>query len=598
MIRLRSRLFWILCGLVFAVQARADLATEVPDDWFTRPPTPDRIKVVQAAAVRGWVPLAVRLYQGSLRAYELKQEDAAAGWYYIGRWCELLGRSQKKSSMNWLETVSSSGEALSEVNQAKIYALPDAPMSLLVTEKTVTWLLNDREFSESFFNLLSNYDLPVGALGVLQALIDSNPTKVSNYRQLALALALVYDTPPSKSWPHWQVSPEALPRQLPSAVDAFRFFTDADLAGRTLYKLSTLSARELKFLVDLSAPFQELIWAQQSVKFPLTDLVKSYEAVRYRQDRIDSQEYQWPGKKYDLRAIYLEGGICVDQAYFATQSSKARGVPALLFSGSGKDGRHAWFGYLGPGKKWILDAGRYAEQRYVTGVAIDPQTWLKMSDHQLSFLSEGFHRLPSFRQSQQHLVFADIYMKLGDKAAAAIAARKAVNYERRNSDAWDMLLAANEDAPAAVREGLLREAAMAVQRYPDLNSYYTRALAASLRARGEVTVAEFEERSLVRRGQSNGRTDMAVRYAMDLMKAAAPAEQVRVYKQVLQQYGTGAGISFYDRVAEPLIDQMIVQNRRSEAMQVIMLTRSVLKPEAGSQFDTELTEMAAKANAK
>jgi hypothetical protein len=51
-------------------------------------------------------------------------------------------------------------------------------------------------------------------------------------------------------------------------------------------------------------------------------------------------------------------------------------------------------------------------------------------------------------------------------------------------------------------------------------------------------------------------------------------------------------------VAEPLIDQMIVQNRRSEAMQVIMLTRSVLKPEAGSQFDTELTEMAAKANAK
>src|SRR5690606_37735995 len=213
----------------------------------------------------------------------------------------------------------------------------------------------------------------------------------------------------------------------------------------------------------------ELEWAQRSVKFPLSSLVKSYEAVRYRNDRIEAQTYVWPGERYDLPEIYGEGGICVDQAYFATQAGKARGVPSLLFSGAGRDGRHAWFGYLGSGQKWVLDAGRYAAQRYVTGVAIDPQTWTQLSDHELSFLSEGFRRLPPYRQSRQHQVFAELYLRLNQKPAAAAAARKAVSYERRNVQAWELLLAAHEDAPPRERETLLREAARAMQRYPDLN---------------------------------------------------------------------------------------------------------------------------------
>jgi hypothetical protein len=317
--------------------------------------------------------------------------------------------------------------------------------------------------------------------------------------------------------------------------------------------------------------------------------------VRYRRDRIESQEYMWPGRRYDLPEIYKEGGICVDQAYFATQAAKARGVPSLLFSGSGRDGRHAWFGYLGAGKKWVLDAGRYEEQRYVTGVAFDPQTWTQLSDHELVFLSEGFRRLPSFRQSQQHLVFADLYLRLGNKTAAAAAARKAVNYERRNVSAWDLLIAASDEAPVAAREGLLREAALAMQRYPDLNGRYVTMLAKSLRARGAAPQAEFEERSLVRRGQINGRTDMGIDLAVKTMEAAAPADQVRVYKQMLQQYGRDTGIDFYDRVTKPLLAQLIAEKRRVEAQQVIAQTRSVLKPEFGSQFDIELTEIAAKA---
>ncbi len=589
--------FWWCFGLVVLVaQAKADPAELLPDDWFTRAPTAERIKAVQSAARSdGWTPVAVRLFAGSIRAYELRQEDAASAWYLIARWCDLLGKSQAAAGRQWLETVSKVGGLHASIDQAQLFALPDEPIARLLTAESGAWLLGDRTFSETFFNMITPYDCLPRVIAILETLREADARRFAAYTQLALAIALVYDAPPPPLWPHWQVSDEALPRRLPLPQAEFKFLADADQAGATLHKLGALSAAELKFAVDTSATFPELVWAQRAVKFPLVELVKSYEAVRYRTDRIEAQQYIWPGARYDLPEIYKEGGICVDQAYFATQAGKARGVPTLLFSGAGRDGRHAWFGYLGPAQKWVLDGGRYEEQRYVTGVACDPQTWSPLSDHELSFLSEGFRRLPPYRQSRQHQVFAELYLRMGQKPAAAVAARKAVNYERRNVEAWELLLAASDELPIHTRETLLREAALAMQRYPDLSGRFIHELASSLRGHGEVSAAEFEERSLVRRGQTGGRSDMGVDQAATVMTGAAPADQVRIYRQVLQQYGRGAGIDFYDRVTKPLVAEMISANRRGEAMQVIAQTRTVLKPEMDSQLDREMTELAAKA---
>ena len=76
------------------------------------------------------------------------------------------------------------------------------------------------------------------------------------------------------------------------------------------------------------------------------------------------------------------------------------------------------------------------------------------------------------------------------------------------------MLAANDQALPAVREPLLREAAQALQRYPDLNAAFVRELVVSLRARGETSVAEFEERTMVSRGERGGRSDMGVDHAV------------------------------------------------------------------------------------
>jgi hypothetical protein len=77
------------------------------------------------------------------------------------------------------------------------------------------------------------------------------------------------------------------------------------------------------------------------------------------------------------------------------------------------------------------------------------------------------------------------------------------------------------------------------------------------------------------------------------LAAAKPDARLTTYKQMLQKYGRGAGIDFYDRVTRPLVTQLVNEKRLPEARQVITLTRSAFNPEPNSQFDRELTALAA-----
>jgi hypothetical protein len=155
------------------------------------------------------------------------------------------------------------------------------------------------------------------------------------------------------------------------------------------------------------------------------------------------------------------------------------------------------------------------------------------------------------------------------------------------------LLEANAGALPAVREALLREAAQTFRRYPDLNACFVRELAVSLRARGESSLAEFEERSLVRRGDQGGRSDLRVDQAVAELAASKPEARLTTYRQVLKKYGRDAGIDFFDRVTRPLVSQLVNEKLQAEARQVLTQTRGAFKPDADSQFDRELKALAA-----
>ncbi|HYD82580.1 MAG TPA: hypothetical protein VEA63_00980, partial [Opitutus sp.] len=397
-------------------------------------------------------------------------------------------------------------------------------------------------------------------------------------------------------WPHRQVTPEVLIRRLPRATEAFRWWTDEDRAGRTYHRLSGLDAEELKFVVDTAVPFAELKWSQEISGYSLDQLERAYTMIAYREDRAAKQIGMWPEKSYTLPTILAAGGICVDQTYFATAIGKARGVPTLFFEGAGRDGRHAWFGFLDGKRKWQMDVGRYASQRLVTGFARDPQTWGTLSDHALAFLAERFRTTASYRRSQIHADFAADFLAYGDAAAAAKAARRSVDAERRNQAGWDALFAAEEafGKPAKEREATLHEAIVALQRYPDMEVSYSKRLSDSLRARGETSAATQEQQRIAGKYQGS-RADLSVRQAKDLLLRSIDTqpvrEQVRAYNNLVDKYARSAGVGFFDQIVVGFVEHLVQMKEPKAALEAMNRAGRVLKVKSGSQLDHDFQRL-------
>jgi len=589
------RLLLLFIGVLSGLRAE----WSVPAGETSAPPTAARLaEIGGVVGTEGWGAVERAARDAALAAYAKDRTDAAEAWLLVAQWARFFGDNQRAVVQRWITAVNEA--RVGHANMPRDYShVPDAPVSTLVRAEFGAWLLANRDFSRAFFELLSPLDYRLETVRILDELHAADPRRFARHAQLALAIALVADVPPPPGWPHGQVSLDLLPRRLPSPAAAFAYWSGADDRGQTLHRLARLSAAELKFVVDSAAPLAELDWARQSVKGPLARLPGTYDAVRYRLDRLDRNVLNWPEPSYALPVILEAGGICVDQAYFASHAGKALGVPTLMFRGAGLDGRHAWFGYLDEGQRWQLDVGRYADQRYVAGLAFDPQTWGNVSDHELAFLAEGFRRLPAYRQSQVHAAVAEEQLRLGRAADALRAARKAVNYERRNLRAWDVLGAAlaGTGADARTREGALREAALAFQRYPDLNASFMRHVIAVLRERGETSAADHEERLLAQKFQAQ-RIDLSVRQAAEIvgraMRTQPVAEQVQAYNRALEQYGPGARVEFFDKIVRPFVEHLAATGYRDDAKRAVDRARAVLEITPGRQLDRELAELAAR----
>jgi len=582
--------------LAFPLLLAAQVSAEYTPDELSRAPAPARVaQLVDRAAGAGWAGEVVGLRHAAMSAYEANRSSAPA-WYYLYRWAALLSAPEDQAQAQWVQAVNNA--RVGHPNMHPAGASPKTPLAAHWPRELQLFALESVAFSEEFFATLQPLDNPAEVLAILRRLYAANPAVFSDYQNLAIAIAVVYDVPPPPGWPHGQVSPTALPRSLPAPEVAFAYWSGLDHGNQTLQHLRRLPAAELKFIVDEVAPFSDLDWARKTVPLGLPDLAKAYDMIRYRKDRLESKAAQWDQTDYRLTTILGQGGICVDQAYFAAVTGKAKGIPTIIFLGQGLDGRHAWFGYLDGQQKWQLDCGRYAEQQLDVGIAYDPQTWGSITDFELRFMSDRFRALPAYKISLMHAEFAAEYLKDGNTAAAMKAAREAVNRERRNLIGWSVLLRTQQaiSRDPRVVEGVLREAILAFQKYPDLNLLFTRQLAASMRARGETSAADLEEKHLAKVYQNqNNQADVACQQAADLMdrtmREDALPQQVHIYQQVLETYGRGGGYEFYDRVVVPFARYLQKQQQIPAALNAIDRSRKFLRIEKGGQLDNALTDL-------
>ncbi len=581
----------ILALALWTQAAQAQDALLIPAEELARAPSPARITaLVDRASTQGWGSVTPVLRTAALQAYEANTGYVPA-WYYLYRWADLLATPYGKAIQEWIKAVEKAGVA--HPNMPTRYEHRPGSLSALAPRDLQLALLGNLAMSEEFFTLLSPLDSPPEVLGILQKLYSQSPALFAEYGSLAVAIAVVYDVPPTPNWPHGQVSAALLPRKLPAPEQVFAYWIKLDRTNLTLHRLRRLPAGELKFLVDIAVPFSELDWARQNVPPGLADLGKAYDMIKYRQDRVTLNQFSWPGRDYRLATILQQGGICVDQAYFASTAGKAKGIPTIMFRGAGLDGRHAWFGYLDANQKWQLDCGRYAEQKFISGLAYDPQTWGDINDHELGFITERFRALPTYKLSVMHAAFAGEYLRERKPDAALKAAREAVNRDRRNLAGWQALLEAQAAKPdLRARETILRAAVLAFQKYPDLEIAFSRQLVEVLRQRGETSQAAFEEQRLGKKYQAN-RGDLSIQQAALTIERSVQqddlATQIKVFNRVIDTAGAGQSVDFYDKVVAPFIQHLAGQSQFPAALQCLDRARRTLRVEPGKQLDQEMT---------
>lgn len=575
----------VLC-IIFSLAASYSLRAQD----LRRPPTlADR----QQFGSTGWpaardqlqsILLANYLPGGSLRPGSTGV-TAFKSWLLLWKWADLLSRPEQ------------SGEAPGSDPATPSQPSPDAKINADLLDPAVirAWIA-DEAFGAMLFANLSPQDNATEVLKNLQSIYQANTAKFREYAALAIALAVVYDVPLPPYWPHQQVTQSLIPITNQSVSERFAYWTGANEAHDLLLDIRRLNPEQLKFLIDAPIDPAEFAWARKRVRLSRTEMPKAFSMIRYDRDRLLGQRYSWTEGPYTLEEIYSKGGICVDQAYFASMVGKARGLPTLYFSGQGVDGGHAWFGYMKMDDKWELDCGRYENQNYATGDALDPQTWTPISDHELQFLAKRFRDTPLYAASQDDILFARLFLAAGQNDKALRAADSSVSVCPENSDAWNEKTSVLEKTQASlpILRTHLESASKQFTNYRDLRVDYQLAIAKVARDQGDTATADSLERQALSQNKKK-RSDLSVGIAAGRLATLVEQKQFdeafKEYKKQITSLGkTGGGNFFYDVVA-PFAMALKEAGDAEKAASAVSLARKALRPESGGILDVDMKQL-------
>lgn len=442
------------------------------------------------------------------------------------------------------------------------------------------FMLADPGLLSDFFSALSPRDDRPKVAKAIVDIWNSDAEGFKKFPRLALAIAVVFDTPPPKSWPHAQVSEKCLPRKFPEPADAFAEWKAARDRGRLLFRFETMSLDELKYLVASAASPEDREWAQKSISINASNIARLYASVPYDRGRLAAKRFDWEGADYRLKTIRETGGICTDQAYFAAEAAKARGVPAFIFTGAGSDGFHAWTAAMKKPGNWEFGIGRYEGARFVTGRTIDPQTWETASDHDLESLREGFRNGGKYRENELHTIFAERFFKAGDYAGAEKSARMAISADKRNAKSWRLLVdSARRRGDAKSARAALDAAVKAFFKYPDIDAEFRRELIADLKASSEDAAARKLSTSIIIKTKSE-RPDIAMSFARAELEediAAGEAEKLATsYKRLLGIFKGDAAMAATG-ITIPILNALLKKGKIEETDAIMKVTRQTLK---------------------
>ncbi len=161
----------------------------------------------------------------------------------------------------------------------------------------------------------------------------------------------------------------------PNPVALFKYYVRYQRA--MYFGIRNVPARLLIYVVDSCSSIRSMTWALN--KYHGDSMVgQLFFSVPYDYSTyLHGTKKEVDIKGYNLPNILQYGGVCADQAFFASQVGKAIGVPTAYDIGMSSVVGHAWVGFLqqvGNQAAWNFNIGRYSEYRGVVGVVQNPIT--------------------------------------------------------------------------------------------------------------------------------------------------------------------------------------------------------------------------------
>lgn len=439
-------------------------------------------------------------------------------------------------------------------------------------------------------NLSQGDDVPQ-AVRILSGIHAAHPESVRAYPALAVAFALVHDQPFPQHWPHHQVPRDTLPLGDETVAERFADYIRAQEAGELEIDPQTLTPQELKFAVDTRVQLAELAWARRETKYSTSKLERAFREIRYDFDRLRLGAFVWGGGPYTLANIQHRGGICTDQAYYAAQVGKARGIPTLYFTGQGADGGHAWFGHLQRPGKWNLDCGRYESQNYPIGHARDPQTWREINDSELELLVADLPRHPAYPAARAALAWA----RMNASSSGATLIRDARGILPALPDPWfaEEEWLVKSDAPPAARKAFYTEWIRQFDKQTDFKVHAQQKLLALLQAENapEATALQKE---LVSQNRKK-RFDLGIGAGADAIfthiEAKRWPEAEKEFRRIVRRFDEQGGGNLFYQVVRPYVLTCAEDAQWDLAEDALDYVRKKMPIETGSILDREIRRL-------
>ncbi len=248
--------------------------------------------------------------------------------------------------------------------------------------------------------LMRQEDEPASVYDLLNRMHASQPKASEQLPALVAAIGVVHDKPLSR-----QINENTV--RAPDPVELLEFYLRHE--RRMLFGLKKMPPELLIWVVDATGSVDEMRWAlgqyagNRGVGRLFFTISYDYEHLRSGTAKRVTQA------GYNLPNIKRYGGVCADQAYFASAVGKAIGVPTAYVVGRSGEVGHAWVGFLEARRgqaAWNFSTGRYEGYQGIRGIVLDPQTRNTIPDSFVSALSEMIRSPRAQRHASMALVDA------------------------------------------------------------------------------------------------------------------------------------------------------------------------------------------------